>query len=971
MGVFDNELILPGTITEIMSDYSYGYDTSQFGTTDSVTIIGTAFNGPVGKPVAIYSPEHARYIFGETYDSTTRREATLVAEIQDAWDRGCRTIYAVRVSGKDIAKDFRLAPETNLKLRVSGMFPSNDNKNVYMVYDDTVGNSKLYFYKPAKRATIEEKMLGLVENDEAILVTTLDLTNSYGLTKDSRLYDLIKIVNEHSYNNVIKLSIVDENGNDVTISSKEAQALSLGAMFPGAYFIGRNVNKGIATTNVTYEFVGTDGSNKPYDTFEDRVYKKLVLNTDINQDLPIYGDMSTLNTKFRFVQMNEMWDFLAVPGKVDLVFGKDAIDYEEVELSDMELYKKLGSGFAITAKAELKGEGPDIKIKETPVSDENRIQPITDGIYSMLENHKSDYRVLANGVADVKITGKIPKKDDFKIAVPATSNIFGGYITAKSKITRSDLYALKQYRFKLVSVDGSYGDASIIQSKLYTNKVIKRVANVETLDALRENSADSMSAFRKYPEGTLFMVGTAGAFTLYRAEGSEMVAIQDATIHADLVGEIFLIGEHAYKVGVGAGNALTYTEVLQAEFGTDKYVLIQSGDSVAVYEIIPGLDGEDPVTFDPVGGLDEIFNDNDDKTLVTVQSEYGVVNDVVVKSSALDYTTLEEFIEVLNSDSNLKKYFEFSINNDHAADKDEYVLELDPAISSGFGPVINDKEKDFTYDLNLYIPYKTTDNFARHLAQHCTYTSLKTAPTHGIIGCSKLMDVNLTSVANKVEALSGLDLNLYAKKANGRDMLDRNNLPYPIGRNISVVVGQYIINMDNGYSYISNGASGYAGMVSVLPLDQSSTSQAIDIPTPQYDLTNYQLEKLNQKGFVTFKQSYTKGYVVTDGITMAPSTSVFRRLNVARITNAIEELIRSATEPFIGKQNHLTNRNSMQTAIKSALDTLKGRLIEEFDFKITVDPANTKLGIVDIDYTIIPIYEIREVRNRITVKESA
>lgn len=970
MGVFDNELILPGTITEIVSDYSYGYDTSLFGTTDSVTVIGTAFNGPVGKPVEIYSPEHAKYIFGDTYDYATRREATLVAEIQDAWDRGCRTIYAVRVSGKDIAKDFKLSPETNLKLRVAGMFPSNDNKNICMVYDDTVGASKLQFFKPAKRATIEEKMQGLVENDEAILVNTLELTNSYGLTKDSRLVELIKIVNEHSYNNVLKLSIVDENGNDVTISSKEAQALSVGAMFPGAYFIGRTVNKGIATTNLSYAFVGADGSNKPYDSFKGKVYKKLILNTDINEALPIYGDLATLNNKFKYVSMSDMFDFLAIPGKVDFVFGKDSVDYEEVDISDMDLYKRLGSGYAITAKAELKGTGPDIKIKETPVSDENRIQALNDGIYSMLENLKSDYRVLANGVADAPITGKIPKKEDFKIAVPAASTILGGYVTAKAKIAPTNLKASKQYEFKLDVVDPSYGDAAAIQNKLYYDKVIKRIAAVPTLDALRVNPADTTSDFKNYPNGTMFLVGAAGAFTLYRFDDG-IKAITDAVANADLVGELYLVADHAYVVSTDAlGETLTYTEVTGALFGTSKFVLIQSDDTVAVYEIIAAVDPEDPVTFEPVGGLDEIFNDNDDKTLITTQSEYGVVNDIVIKSSALDYTTLEEFVEILNADASLGKYFEFSISNDAIAKKDEYVLELQPAIPTGFGAVINDKEKDFTYNLNLYIPYKTTDNFARHLAQHCTYTSLKTAPTHGVIGCSKLMDVNLNSVANKVTSVSGLDLNLYAKKPNGRDMLDRNNLPYPIGRNISVVLGQYVIEMGDGYSYISNGASGYAGMVSVLPLDQSSTSQTINIPTPQYDLTNFQLEKLTQKGFVTFKQSYTKGYVVTDGITMAPTTSTFRRLNITRIVNAIEEVIRSATEPFIGKQNHLANRNSMQTSIKSSLETLKGKLIEDFDFKLTIDPANTKLGIVDIDYTIVPIYEIREVRNRISVKES-
>ena len=57
MGTFDNDLILPGTSTEIISDFDLGYDTNLFGTTDAVAIIVTAFYGPVGTPVAVYNPE--------------------------------------------------------------------------------------------------------------------------------------------------------------------------------------------------------------------------------------------------------------------------------------------------------------------------------------------------------------------------------------------------------------------------------------------------------------------------------------------------------------------------------------------------------------------------------------------------------------------------------------------------------------------------------------------------------------------------------------------------------------------------------------------------------------------------------------------------------------------------------------------------------------------------------------------------
>jgi len=957
MGVFDNELILPGTITEITSDYSYGYDTSLFGTTDSVTIIGTAFNGPVGQAVQIYSPEHAAYIFGESYDYATRREATLVAEIINAWERGCRTIYAVRVSGKDIHKDFEVIPETKLKLRVSGLFPSNANKEIYMVYDNTDGAEAIKIYKPAKRATMQEKLEGLVDAEESILVAKIEINNSYGLTKDSRLVELIKVVNEHYYNNVIKLSIVDDNGADVTYSSKEAQALSVGSLFPGAYFIGRDKNKGVAVTDVQYKFV-KDGK-KPYENFDDYIYKNLVINTDVNAAYPIYGEtVQALNEKLP-VKMSTLFDFLEVVGKVDEVFGKNKTDYEEVEISDFDLYSRLGSGYAITAKAEVNEHGVIKKVRETPSSDVNRVVGITDGIYSMLENLTSDYRVLTCGVADSTISGKLPRKADFKVMRPKTVTM-KNVIQIDSLVDPKEFVDAKKYKFAVEKIDAAV-DGEKIQPLIYTEKTFKSVSI-----ATKINEKCNLA------EGTLVLVNETSTETLCRVTDG-IVAPLAASKNSSMVGMLLFKGNAGYKVEASADKLIAKPAEAVA-LGTGikkepfKYVLVESVGSVYVYEIKDGALSK----LAPVGSVEEVFNSNDDKTLITIQSEFGQENIITIKSTEFDYTTLEEFVEILNADKNINKLFAFKLTANGIVEKDSTVEDVFKLASSSnvFNGTTMAADKEEGVDTALYIPYKTNDNFARHLAQHCTYTSLKTAPTHGVIGCSKLMDVNLTSVAKKVDSVLDLDLTLYAKKSNGKDILDRNNMPYPIGKNVSVVVGQYLFTTLDGYSYISNSAAGYAGMVSVLALDQSSTNQPINIPTPMYELTNYQLSKLTQKGYVTFKQSYTQGIVVTDGITMAPATSPFRRLSVTRITNAIEEVIRTACEPFIGKQNHLANRNSMQTSIKSGLDKLKGKLIEGYSFKLQLDSASTKLGIVNIDYRIVPIYEIREVRNNITVGDN-
>ena len=167
-------------------------------------------------------------------------------------------------------------------------------------------------------------------------------------------------------------------------------------------------------------------------------------------------------------------------------------------------------------------------------------------------------------------------------------------------------------------------------------------------------------------------------------------------------------------------------------------------------------------------------------------------------------------------------------------------------------------------------------------------------------------------------------------------MLDKNNMPYPIGRGISVTFFQNQIETSDNYTYTSTGASAYAGMVSALPIDQSSTSQPINLTKTAFELTNYQLARLTQAGYVTVKNSYTQGYVITDGVTMAPATSPFRRLSVTRIINGIDDAIRTAAEPYIGKQNHLANRNSLETSIKSSLDKMLNQLIEKLEAKISI-----------------------------------
>ena len=1001
MSLIEDNNSLPGVYTEILSEYSDGYDTSLWGTTDTVTILGTAFDGPVGTPIKVYTPTHAKYIFGGVYDSKTKRQATLVANIQDAYDRGCRSIYAVRISGKSIHKDYQLAVDTNLKLRVSGQFPSNVNKNIYMLFDADTDEISLSIYKPAEKATIKEKSGGKVESANSVLVNKIDLYDD-GLSKNDDLVDLIDRVNQNSYNNAIVLTIVDEDGNDVTYSSTEAKRLKIGDMFPGIYTIGRacNAEGVLADTKLELKLIEND-SDKPYDSFEGNMYKKLSRNTNVAKNLPLYSKDKNLHELIGCAALSQ-YDFLKVQGKIDEFFLQDSIDYEEVDLSNFEYYKKLGAGFAINAKLIEKGKDSG-KFKVVEVTDsKTKKSSIDDGIYPMLQNLPSRYRVLSGFSAGVPIKGKLPTPKDFKFAQSIVVPMLGDRINIVSKIDSKDLTEPKH--FNISFADLTDDEKQFFEDKHnYDNDKIfsaKSIEAVSTMTFAEMQQAEKEG--KSYKEGSKFLITgcvesetcnllyiyTNGKFVCQHKFINEL-STEEHIIKDELIftnGKFYIANKIVKDPSESTLMTYAFTDasksalddkdlaIVTLENGSFvvakvKSVTVSSGSSVEAASD-SGVITSDELQGEILGTADELLADsdeNDDHIFVTLCMDYNKLNEIQIKSDAFDYLTIDEVVDILSEDKDFSKLFKISTISLTSAQ--DFIDDIKDQANVNLQALIDDKK--IAYDTNLLIPFRTDDTFDRQLAQHCMYTSLKTSPTHGFIGTSILLDRSLESIENMVEDLAqmGLDSKLVAKKGDGTNILNKDNLPYGIGRKISIPVGQYKVVIDN-YTYISNCAAGYAGMVSCLPLDQSSTCQTIQCPTPMYDFTNTQLTKLTEAGFVTIKKSYANDeYVITDGVTMATTDSPYRRLSASRIADALEDLIRTVCEPYIGKQNNINNQNALRTAIKSQLDTIKGTLIESYEFQIVTDNSQMQLGEIDIDYSITPIYEIRAINNRIKVKQ--
>ena len=978
---------LPGVITEFHSEYSSGSDTSLFGTTDSVLIMGTAFNGPTGKVVPVYNPEYGRFMFGGSYDAKTKKESTLMTAVQDCWDRGCRTIYGLRVSGKQISKDYQLGVDTNLKLRVSGFFPSNANKDLSLVVVNKGEDFYIEIFKPASFASMREKRTGVVESANSIIVNRIELGEA-GISQDNDIIEVIEKVNSFEHNKAFKLSLVNEEGNDVTYASEDARFIKAGDIFAGLYTIGRDANvsaQKITELNLVQE--------------NDQFIKELIVNTDISKDLPIASNIQgkDISAILGVVGASE-FEFLKVIGKIDEVFAKDSTDYEEVGISNFELYKRLGSGFAVNAEVkEIAGSTPgSSRYKVVEVADkERRNAALVDGMYSMIESFDVKYRVLAGASADEEIKDRLPRIADFKFAKNQEVELLNGAVAISAKTEEDDLTVSKEYVLSFEKIEDVLEIDKIEDIKSGNNYYFDKTA-IETSEFTSgdfEKFKAKCSAEKTYvKQGALFIVtgiiinGAEPVVKLYQAKDK---SFQEVTFSQAVAEAMYCSPKAVYKF-IDASNTLcalcSLSKTVDEVVVDCPYFTCQlSNGSFVVKEIIfapevaPEVKNRSRVAdaVVTVGTVEQIFKENqeffeEEQHVISTSlvSGYGLLGDanvykniIKIKSSMFDWLSIDDVVEILKNDKDFSKMFNIRVV-------------LSSEAQETIGGYISDEayqvlEKTVEISTTKTIPFRTTDIFCRQLAQHCQLTSMRTGSTHGVIGINRLLDTSLAAVSKRVEELAKSTIadELVAKRETGKNMLNKDDLPYEIGRMVSIPVCQYNVRTEDNYTYVSNFAGGYAGMVSTLPLDQSSTLQPARIPAPAYDLTGFQLSKLTAAGFVTVKNSFNKGIVVTDGITMAKSDSPFKRLSANRVTDGCEMLIRKACEPYIGKQNNMTNQNSLVTAIHSELSKIVGVLIKEYGFYLQEDARSAKLGVIKINYTIVPVYEIKQINNSVKVEE--
>ena len=287
-----------------------------------------------------------------------------------------------------------------------------------------------------------------------------------------------------------------------------------------------------------------------------------------------------------------------------------------------------------------------------------------------------------------------------------------------------------------------------------------------------------------------------------------------------------------------------------------------------------------------------------------------------------------------------------------------------------------DYDVDFRVPLDVYLDDPTSNgkDFAEQLAQHCAVASILNNTTLGIISAKPVANVELATIAAKVDALCNAANEYYLKDDSGQLVYDEDGNKIDIGRFIVRHAGPEIIFQNNQIgAYAASGVVALAGLISMLPPHHGPVGRTVfGALGLRYSYSRSQLNRLTGARYVTFYvRPGSSSVLVTDGITSALPVSDYRRLTTMRIVAAVADIIRDACEPFFGLPNTPANRGAMATVIEEKLKKLKDPAVgalDDYSFQIFANLRNKLLGEAVIDVTLVPAGEIVKIKSTITLR---
>ena len=164
----------------------------------------------------------------------------------------------------------------------------------------------------------------------------------------------------------------------------------------------------------------------------------------------------------------------------------------------------------------------------------------------------------------------------------------------------------------------------------------------------------------------------------------------------------------------------------------------------------------------------------------------------------------------------------------------------------------------------------------------------------------------------------------------------------------------------------ANGATTFAAAISRMASFTSPINKtAYNVASISYNPTRSQQTTLADLGVNFIALNFNRIPTFVEGLTMAASTSDYTRISTFRIVTEAATLVRQVCQKFIGEASTLQTRNSMETAITSALRGMQqmGAVLDS-DFTVSYYPADNKAF---VDLVITPAFELKSIEVQVAI----
>lgn len=187
-----------------------------------------------------------------------------------------------------------------------------------------------------------------------------------------------------------------------------------------------------------------------------------------------------------------------------------------------------------------------------------------------------------------------------------------------------------------------------------------------------------------------------------------------------------------------------------------------------------------------------------------------------------------------------------------------------------------------------------------------------------------------------------------------------------VGRHVAVIACELKpVNYPTAWGY-ANGATTFAAAISRMASFTSPVNKtAYNVASIRYNPTRTQQLNLSDNGVNCIALNFNKIPTFVEGLTMAAATSDYTRVSTMRIVTEAALLVRQVCQKFIGEASTIQTRNSMETAITSALRGMQqlGALLDS-DFAVSYVPAENKAL---IDLVLTPAFELKNIEVQVAI----